>query len=189
MDEAPSLRRRRLLVAAGAGAATVSLTGCLDSTQGAGDDAEDEGEGDGHDADFVNEPVDYPDESCAVCARGVTDYPGWNAQMVHEDGERAFFCTSGCMGAYYTSPSSFGVSDAEIAGVWVTDYETGETVDGTDAYYIFVRNPELVDIPAGRNPLPFAERGRAEEFTQGFDEIDASDIDGYGRINFNRCVW
>jgi len=179
MERRDSVRRRRLLVVGG-----VLLTGCLaEGDDGAGEALDDVEE-------FSDaEPADYPDETCAVCARGVRDYPGWNAQMVHEDGERVFFCTSGCMGAYYTSPDSFGFSDADVARVWVTDYETDETVDGEESYYVFPEDPELVDTPPGRNPLPFRERERAEGFVKEFEELGTSSVERFSVVNFNRCTW
>jgi len=189
--EGPSLRRRRLLAAAGAGAATCA-TGCLGSTEGAvGDEGEkkdSDGENETAKADLRMEPVEYPDKTCAVDARNVREYPGWNAQILHTDGKRAFFCTSGDMGAYYALPNAFGGSDAEIAGIWVTEYETGETIDGKDAYYVFASDPTAVDMPAGRNPIPFAERERAAEFVGSSDELRGSDIVELSRTNFNRCV-
>ena len=168
------------------------MTGCLNSTKGAvGDDGSEKDEGDDQTTveNLKMEPVEYPDQTCAVDARNVREYPGWNAQILHKDGKRAFFCTSGDMGAYYTSPTAFGVSEAEVAGVWVTDYVTGETVDGTDAYYVFVADPDAVDMPAGRNPVPFAERARAEEFVANIDGVSEGDVERFSRINFNRCTW
>lgn len=186
----PSIRRRSLLVFT-ASAVVAGTTGCLGDidAQGADSGEKEEGEGEGEEEVVEAEPADYPDESCAVCARGVTDYPDWNAQILHEDGERAFFCTSGCMGAYYTSPRSFGVSDADVAEVWVTDYETGETIDGQDAYYLFIFDPELVETPAGRNPHPFADRERAEEFTDGLEGVSRGEVERFSRTAMNRCVW
>lgn len=188
-----SLKRRRLLAAAGCATAATGLTGCLSSTQGAegdGSAGDEEDGGDDHDSvDLVNEPVEYPDQTCDVDARNVKEHPGWNAQILHEDGERAFFCTSGDMGAYYVSPKAFGVSEADIAGVWVTDHDTGETIDGTEAYYVFVADSDKVDMPAGRNPVPFAERERAEEFVGGLEGVGGSSIERLSRITFNRCTW
>jgi nitrous oxide reductase accessory protein NosL len=173
-----------------------AATGCLGGTGaaaggGRGNGESDAGSGDegGGNGGFALEPVDYPDERCAVDARNVTEHPDWNAQVVHEDGERAFFCTTGCMGAYYTSPTAFGVSDADIAGLWVTDYATGETVDGFESYYLFLSHPGLVETPAGRNPLAFAEEERAVEFTRRFDEMSTGAVERFSRINLNRCVW
>jgi nitrous oxide reductase accessory protein NosL len=193
-EDPPSVRRRELLAAAGA-----LTTGCLGGGSASEIPGRDEprepagegsGGGGGEDAESPRlEPVEYPDERCAVDARNVRDHPGWNAQVLHEDGSRAFLCTSGCMGAYYTAPSAFGVSEADVAGLWVTDHGTGETVDGTEAYYIFVGERGLIDMPAGRNPLPFADRGRAEGFTEGFGDLSTGDVERFSKVNLNRCVW
>lgn len=192
MEDDRHPRRREIIVAAGG---LFTTTGCLGkvASNGAGGIEEEDDSGtedtDGDKEEFAVEPVDYPDSSCDVCARNVTEYPRWNAQAVHEDGERAFFCTSGCMGAYYTSPSSFGVSEAKIAGLWVTDYGTRETVDGFDSYYVFVGERGLIEMPAGRNPIPFSEKERAEEFTRRFDELSTGDAERFSKVNLNRCVW
>ncbi len=191
MEDDRRLRRRELIAAAGGVFAT---TGCIGNVASGETDKGDGEGGDGadvteKDADFAVEPVEYPDETCDVCARNVTEYRRWNAQAVHEDGERAFFCTSGCMGAYYTSPSSFGVSEADIAGLWVTDYGTGETVDGFESYYVFVGERGLIEMPAGRNPVPFATQERAEEFTRRFEELSTGDAERFSKYNMNRCVW
>jgi nitrous oxide reductase accessory protein NosL len=191
MEDNRRLRRREVIAAAGG---LFGTTGCLGNVASNRTDGGDE-ESDGganetdQDADFAVEPVEYPDRSCDVCARNVTEYPRWNAQAVHNDGERAFFCTSGCMGAYYTSPSSFGVSEAEIAGLWVTDYGTRETVDGFNSYYVFVGERGLIEMPAGRNPVPFATQERAEEFTRRFEELSTGDAERFSKVNLNRCVW
>ena len=191
MEKERLVHRREVLAAAGLFAATGCLGEASGDEDGGGGDGTDEGgnETSVEDAEFAIEPVDYPDRSCDVCARNVTEYPRWNAQAVHEDGERAFFCTSGCMGAYYTSPSAFGVSEADIAGLWVTDYGTRKTVDGFEAYYVFVGERNLIEMPAGRNPVPFANQERAVEFTRRFDELSTGDAERFSRYNMNRCVW
>jgi len=194
-EDPPSVRRRELLAAAGAlttgcvgGGSASEIPGRDEPRESAGDEGS--GGGGGEDAERLRlEPVEYPDERCAVDARNVRDHPGWNAQVLHEDGSRAFLCTSGCMGAYYTAPSAFGVSEADVAGLWVTDHGTGETVDGTEAYYIFVGERGLIGMPAGRNPLPFADRGSAEGFTEGFEELSTGDVERFSKVNLNRCVW
>jgi hypothetical protein len=93
------------------------------------------------------------------------------------------------MGAYYTSPSAFGVSDADVEGLWVTDYATRQTVDGFDAYYVFVGERDLIDMPAGRNPVPFVDEEGAKAFTRRFDELSTGDAERFTRYNMNRCVW
>ncbi len=176
--------RRRVLGAIGAGAA-VGVAGCLggggddeDGENGAdGDDADDGDDGDGGDAEQTFEPTEFPDdEECAVCNMTAAEYPDWNAQLVHENEDRAYFCTSGCMSTYYAVPDEFDAPDSEIAGVWATDFETRELVDGTEAYYVLETDPDRIDDPMMRNPAPFADRDDAVAYVDEYDDLTEDDI-------------
>ena len=187
-----SLGRRRLLGALGAGAC-VAAAGCLDGDGGADEDADGNGADDGDtddehpNAPHLEEPGDEPleferDQSCVVCAMTPTDYPDWHSQLAHETEERAIFCSSGCMTAYLADVPV----DSEIVGAWTVDFETGELIDATEAYFVIVTDDSDVDEVMTLNPRPFAERDDAvayldewdsEELTEDdiveFEEIDA----------------
>ena len=183
--------RRWLLGTIGAGTA-VGLAGCLggdgeeddggtdddESGEEAEDDVDDaNGEGANGEGELAFEEADFPEgRECAVCSMVAEEYPDWNAQLVHEDGHREYFCSAGCLSAYYAAPEEFGGPDSEIVGVWVTDFETGELIDGTDAYYVRVTDPDHVDDIMMRNPTPFADRDDAVAFVERFDEYDEDDI-------------
>lgn len=47
-------------------------------------------------------------DECAACGMIVREQPAPRAQLVHRDGERAFFCSIGDMIAYRVSPSPHG---------------------------------------------------------------------------------
>ena len=127
----------------------------------------------------LDEPVTVPAEaSCPVCQMVPADYPDWNAQVVHEDGERAFFDTSGCLVAYYAVPDRFAATDAPISGVWVTDFETRETIDGLTANYALETDPDRVDDPMKRNPAPFADRADAVAYVDAVDYLTTDDVVG-----------
>ncbi|CAI49662.1 NosL family protein [Natronomonas pharaonis DSM 2160] len=180
--------RRRMLAVAGAGA-VVGLAGCADESseepeeepeeapeEDPEEDPEEEPEALAHD-----EPAEFPEgEECAVCNMVTPEYPEWNAQVVHENGDRAYFCSSGCLSAYVADPEHFDGPGSDIENAWVTCYESGELIDGKEAYYVRVTDSDHVDDPMMRNPTPFGMREDAEAFADEFDEYDDSDIITYG---------
>lgn len=125
------------------------------------------------------EPTDFPsDAECPVCEMMSAMHEEWNAQVLHEDEERAYFCSTGCMTAYYVDQEHFGGPEASIAGVWVTEYGTTELIDGTEASYVLVTDPDHVDDVMMRNPTPFADREDALAFADEFEEYDEEDVVG-----------
>jgi len=171
-DELP-IDRRRLLGTVGAGVAA-GIAGCLG--EDAGDDPEDAEDEDDHEEETsADEAAAFPEGlECVVCNMIAEEYPEWNAQLIHENGERVYFCSSGCMAAYYVAPEAFDGLDEEVTGVWVTDFGTEELIDAMDAYFVLVADPEHVDDIMMMNPTPFAERDDAEAFVDELnDEFDA----------------
>ncbi|AFZ74299.1 nitrous oxide reductase accessory protein NosL [Natronobacterium gregoryi] len=187
MENTPNTTyRRRVLGSIGIGTA-VSLTGCLGDGESTERDEDDNSEevdeqiNDGPEQDDGDEEtleqVEFPDgEECGICNMVVGEHPDWNAQLVHDDGHREFFCSAGCMAAYYGAPAEFGGPDAEIDGVWVTDFETGELIDASEASFVRVADPDHVDDIMMRNPTPFADRDDADAFVDEFEEYDEDDI-------------
>lgn len=209
MPELSDERRRKVIktigvsAAVGAGAAT----GCIGGNGDGNGDGNGEDGGDGNTTDDggndtangtadgsggeanetaaddqapTTELVEFPeDANCPVCNMVSADYPDWNAQVAHEDGERAHLCTSGCVVAYKAYPDEFAVTDAEIATVWVTSYETKEMIDGLEASYALENNPDRVDDPMMTNPAPFEERTNAVEYVDAVDYLTEDDIVGY----------
>ncbi|MFP8891206.1 nitrous oxide reductase accessory protein NosL [Natrialbaceae archaeon A-CW2] len=166
MESNGACNRRHMLGILGTGT-VVGVAGCL----GTNDD-----DGPGDDAD-IEEAVEFPAErACAVCSMVTEEYPDWNAQLVHEDGTREFFCSAGCMAAYYAAPEAFDGPDVAVANVWVTEYETGELIDASEAVFVRVSHSDHVDDIMMKNPTPFAERSDAEAFIDEFDEYDEDDI-------------
>jgi nitrous oxide reductase accessory protein NosL len=124
-------------------------------------------------------PVSIPgDASCPVCDMAPAEFPAWNAQLVHDDGARAYFDTAGCMAAYYAVLDEFAATDADVGGVWVTDYETGERIDGREAVYALETDPDRVDDPMGLNPAPFASRDDAEAHVDAVEHLSEGDLVG-----------
>lgn len=134
---------------------------------------EDDGGGDSQAVD----PVDVPeDATCSVCEMNAAKFPEWNAQAVHGDDSRAFFCTAGCATTYYAATGEFADTDADITGLWVRDMDSRELVDGTTAYYALETDPERFDDPMRLNPAPFADRDAAVSYVEASDALDESDI-------------
>ena len=189
---------RRTVLEALAPGAVLLLAGCAgdgtdgESTGDGGDTGSEgtDGNGDGNgggDGNGTNEgddaetqrlgPTEVPEgEECAVCNMIAAEYPAWNAQLAHDDETRTYFCSSGCMSAYYVAPGEFDAPDSPIASVWVTEYETGELIDASEAYFVRVSDADHVDDVMMMNPTPFAERADAEAFIEQFDAYSEEDI-------------
>lgn len=187
--------RRWLLGSIGTGV-TLAFAGCLDGTDDevAGtDDPEpttDDDEGDtgteGEDDDVaersLDEPAEFPmgDEGgCGVCNMHSVDYPEWNAQIAHEDGHREYFCSTGCLMAYYYEPTAFSGDDAdgEIVGVWAASFESGELVDATEGYLVFEQDRDRHDYPMPRgSPPAFENREGAVGYVEEYDDRSEDDL-------------
>lgn len=121
--------------------------------------------------------VEVPeDANCPVCDMKSANFPEWNAQVAHEDDTREFFCTSGCATTYYVEPGRFAETDADIAGLWVTGFESGEFVDGMAAYYALETDSDRIDDPMRLNPAPFADREDAVAYVDEVDYLSTDDI-------------
>jgi len=170
---------RRAVVGSLATSVALALAGCV-----GGDDDDADDAGDDNDAEPAEQnvqqfdsPTEFPEgEECAVCNMVTPDHSEYNAQLVKEDGTRVYFCSSGCLLAYYTHPEQFDGEERPLEGVWVTDYETGELLDGQECYYVRVTDSDHVDDIMMMNPTPFADREDADAFV---DELNAEFNAGY----------
>lgn len=164
-EPAPGALTRRSALVTGAGALGATLAGCLGQEQG---------------GPPASEPVDPPpaDAECAVCRMTPRDYPEWNAQLSFEDGHRAFFCSPGCLVAYYADPGHFedGRSQDGVAGVWVHDYTSKDLVDGVTASYVLEMDADRIDAPMMRNPVPFAAEADAVDYVEQYDDLSSDDV-------------
>ena len=189
--------RRRFLGAVLAGAG-LGLAGCLgsddDGGAGANGDEADDGEFDeeAFPAHPGDEPTDPPEDHICngVCGMSPVEWPDWNAQLAHEDGRGAFFCSAGCLAAYYVYPDldAHGAPDEEIVGVWVRDFDTNELIDGEKAHYVLDDDEERFDEPMGVNPRPFADRTDAEAFVEKYDDLSDEEIVGLDEFDHDVAV-
>ena len=186
----PRIDRRTVIGTIAVG--TAALAGCLgdddagddgddpsdDSANGDDPSDDDSANGDDAPAEPLDEPAEFPEgEACTVCNMITEEYPEWNAQLVKTDETRVFFCSAGCLLAYFVDPEQFGGETEEVEHVWVTDYGTGELIDGMESYYVRVEDPDHVDDIMMMNPTPFAERERAEAFVDELNEEHGADYD------------
>jgi len=173
----PSLTRRRLVVLAGG--LTAALAGC---TGGTDDTAEPTPTATATRTDrpaALTDPAPVPeDASCAVCNMMPAKFPEYNAQSTVEAGDRVFFCSSGCLAAYYVDPGNFEPAHegATFAGLWVHDHETREVIDARSAWFVRETDADRVDDPMQRNPLPFAAESDARAYVDAYDDLSESDL-------------
>lgn len=121
--------------------------------------------------------VAVPDDArCAVCHMKAAKYPDWNAQAVHEDDTREFFCSPGCATTYYAVPETFAATASPVAGFWVTGYESGDFIDGTAASYALETDRDRLDDPMMVNPVPFRNRTDAVAYVDEVDYLNEDDI-------------
>jgi len=177
--------RRRLLRLIGASAAlgTVVATGCLG---GDGDPEEPEEEPDEDPDDdpddepeevALDEPTEFPDDAdCLVCNMVPAEFPDWNAQVVHQDGGRGYFCSAGCMVTYHEYPDVFAETDADIVGSWVSEFGGAALIDGFEAQYALETDSERVDDVMMLNPAPFGNREDAVAYVDEVDHLGEDNI-------------
>jgi len=121
--------------------------------------------------------VAVPDDArCAVCEMMAAKFPEWNAQAVHADDTRAFFCSSGCATTYGAVTAQFAETAADIAGLWVRDLRSRDLIDGTTAYYALETDVDRLDDPMRVNPAPFGAREDAVAYVGEVASLSEDDI-------------
>ncbi|WP_324664422.1 nitrous oxide reductase accessory protein NosL [Haloarcula sediminis] len=131
----------------------------------------------GTDDGAAREAVAVPEDArCAVCEMKAANFPEWNAQAVHADDTRAFFCTSGCATTYYAVTEQFAETDTDIAGLWVRDLNSRALIDGTTAYYALETDADRLEDPMRVNPAPFGAREDAVTYVAEVDSLTEDDI-------------
>ncbi len=114
---------------------------------------------------------------------GVVDYSERNAQVAHESGDGMTFCSSGCLVAYLVAPDHFDGPDSEIAGVWTTDFDTGDLIDAEEAYFALEHDERRADDPMGVDPRVYAEEELALEYVDQYDDLNEDDVITYDEID------
>ena len=170
---------RRELLAGLTGTVMVALAGCV-GEGGRSDD--DTGDDDPprlvKDESFppVDEPAAVPPEPlCGVCNMTPADYPHSNAQAVHEDESRQFFCTPGCLATYIVVTDQFAETDASLATAWARDAGHESLVEFGDLYLVLDTDEDR-GIDPMRNPLPYEAYADALSWVEAYDDLSEDDI-------------
>lgn len=132
-----------------------------------------------NDEKSILDPVSVPmDSGCGVCNMKPAEYPDANSQLSFSDGGREFFCSPGCLTAYYGDPGHFssGRERDDIVGVWDRDYGTKEIIDADHASYVLENQGDRVELPMMMNPVPFELEANAIEYVNQYDDLTEEDI-------------
>jgi len=113
-------------------------------------------------ADLSPRPI-TPDLHCPTCGMMPARYPEWQNQVIFKDGTMAAFDGGKCLFRFLLGMGNFEESHtaAEVAAIWVKDYETGSWIDAKNALFVAGSN-EMG--PMGKEIIPFAAREQAQKF-------------------------
>jgi nitrous oxide reductase accessory protein NosL len=102
-------------------------------------------------------------DKCPVCGMFVAKYPDWLAEVVFKDGSVAFFDGAKDLYKYYLNLKKYEPkkTQADVVGIFVTEYYGTKLIDGTKAYYVIGSD---VYGPMGRELIPFLTEADAKEF-------------------------
>jgi len=115
--------------------------------------------------------------SCGKCGMYPAKYPRWQSQIVFNDGSMTPFDGCKCMFNFMSSMGQFDKANSmdDVAAIFVKDFNTGEWLNGTDAFYVV--GSKLMG-PMGKELIPFKDKAAAMEFHQeqggnmmGYSEI------------------
>jgi len=178
---------RRRVLGAVAGAGALGVAGCVgdDSDVDQEPDPEEETDPGGDDEQEETDPredgefdaVGFPDDGeCAVCNMIAAEYPEWNAQLVHESEERAYFCSPGCLVTYVPHIELFDGPDTPIEGAWVSEFEAERLIDAVEAYWVYEQDRERQEFPMPMgSPLPFGDEDAATVYIDDHESLTVDD--------------
>ncbi len=179
------MNRRRFL---GSVAGITVLGGCLGDDEESDTDSQNGGDDSTprlvEDESFppVSEPATVPPEPlCGVCNMTPADYPHSNAQVVHQDESRQFFCTPGCLATYSVATASLAETDAPIENEWARDTSHESLVDAHDLHWVLDTNPDR-GIDPMRNPLPYEDHDDALAWVDDHEDLSEDDIVTFDEI-------
>lgn len=133
----PVVRLGALLVAISA----IAWSGCGAGDESAGPEA--------------THPVEIADQEDAVCGMLVGEQSAPRAQLIHRDGERAFFCSIGDLLVQLSSPSPHGATRAVFVEVMQPDEDPLQSHTAAHAwrradeatYVVGVDRPNIMGAP------------------------------------------
>lgn len=125
------------------------------------------------------------EQRCPVCGMFPARYPKWRTQVIFKDKEMTASDSPADLFRFLQNLPRYDKKhvSADIAIIYVTDFESGEWVDAKLAYFVdgsSAKGPmNIADLPA------FADRNRAEAFSGkkggkvlGFDQVTPEVIKG-----------
>ena len=104
-----------------------------------------------------------PKDKCPVCGMFVVKYPDFLAEIIYKDGTYAVFDGAKDMFKYLFNLRKYNPSQKmeNIDSIYVTDYYQLTLIDGYKATYVIGSD---IYGPMGKEPIPFAKEGDAQEF-------------------------
>ena len=116
-------------------------------------------------------PTAYPaqtipaDRGCATCGMYPAHYPQWQQQLIFKDKSMAAFDGGKCLFRFLLNMATYDARHtlADVAMIWVKDFNTGAWTDGTKAFYVVGSN---VMGPMGKEIIPFTTQEAAQKFQQ-----------------------
>ena len=117
---------------------------------------------------------------CVTCGMYPASYPQWQQQIVFKDKTAAAFDGGKCLFRYLLNMAKLDATHtpADIAMVWVKDFNTGAWLDGTKATYVV---GSTVMGPMGKEIIPFADQTAANAFQQK----NGGSVEPYGNITMD----
>jgi copper chaperone NosL len=102
-------------------------------------------------------------DKCPVCGMFAAKYPDFVAQVIFQDGSYAVFDGAKDMYKYYFNLKKYAPAKRveDIASIYVTDYYSLESIDGTKAWYVAGSD---VFGPMGKELIPFSKESDARGF-------------------------
>ena len=112
------------------------------------------------------------------------DWPEANAQVVHENEHRQFFCSPGCLVAYVVAPEEFSRTESPILAGWARDVETTALHRMETVYWVLDPSPDPHrGIDPMSNPLPYRTRSEAIAYVEQWDDLEEADVVEFGELD------
>ena len=103
--------------------------------------------------------------SCGKCGMYPAKYPRWQSQIIFKDGSMTPFDGCKCMFNFMFAMDQYDKAHSmdDVAAILVKDFNTGEWMNGADAYFIVGSN---MMGPMGKELIPFTDKAAAMKFHQ-----------------------
>jgi nitrous oxide reductase accessory protein NosL len=116
----------------------------------------------------ISQPMEITqDDTCGRCRMKPAKYPQWQAQIIFKDGTMTPFEGNKCLFNFMNAMDQFDKSHTvgDVDKVLVKDFNTGEWLNGSDAYYV-VGSKKMG--PMGKELIPFSDQDSAMKFHEEY---------------------